>query len=227
MQYNQKLDRYTSLSYDIAHYLRTKILNGGFVPGERLYEAKIAKELGVSRSPIREAFRQLEHEGLVTIIPRKGVRVFQLVAKDIQEIIELRLLLEEHVLKVLIEEERISTQNISTLRMWLDEMNEKIADKEMSATEIFTTINRYDMAFHSMLWELTARPRFVEMLKNLMIQSKALLVLTNSLYEDQQRIIDEHYQILHALEKRDLEEAKKELRNHVIYAQNLLLLREN
>ena len=83
-----------SLSSRVFRILRENILSGKYAPDEELKEKTIGEELGVSRTPVREALRQLELEGLVTIIPNKGAYVVGISRKDIRDIYEIRSRLE-------------------------------------------------------------------------------------------------------------------------------------
>ena len=74
--------------------LRKAILRGEFQPGERLMEIMLANKLGVSRTPVREAMRQLENEGLVIMIPRKGAQVAQITSQELHDVLEVRRSLE-------------------------------------------------------------------------------------------------------------------------------------
>src|SRR5262245_3783503 len=86
-----------SVNSDVAYdYLRKRILSGGYAPGQALMTKMLAAEIGVSRTPIRDALRQLEADGLVTIRPRLGASVKQMDLKVFQESCELRLALETH-----------------------------------------------------------------------------------------------------------------------------------
>lgn len=85
-----KLDSYQPLRDVIFETLRKAIISGDIKPGERLMEVSLAEQMGVSRTPVREAIRRLEAEGLVTMIPRKGTHVSELSMKDIMDVLEVR-----------------------------------------------------------------------------------------------------------------------------------------
>ncbi len=86
---------YLPLRDVVFNTLRQAILRGEMEPGERLMEIQLAQKLGVSRTPIREAIRKLELEGLVVMIPRKGAEVAQITEKDMRDVLEVRCTLEE------------------------------------------------------------------------------------------------------------------------------------
>ena len=89
------MDEYLPLREVVFEALRDAIVHGEFEPGERLLEVALAKRLGVSRTPVREAIRMLELEGLVVMVPRKGAEVARITEKDLRDALEIRLSLEE------------------------------------------------------------------------------------------------------------------------------------
>ena len=89
------VNEYLPLRDVVFNTLRQAILKGEMEPGERLMEIQLAQKLGVSRTPIREAIRKLELEGLVVMIPRKGAEVAHITEKDMRDVLEVRSTLEE------------------------------------------------------------------------------------------------------------------------------------
>ena len=98
--YNMKINEYLPLRDIVFQTLRNAIITGELQPGERLMETQLAEKLGVSRTPIREAIRKLELEGLVIMVPRKGAQVAQFTEKDIQDVLEVRAALESLAAKL-------------------------------------------------------------------------------------------------------------------------------
>ena len=88
-------NEYLPLRDVVFKTLREAILKGNLAPGERLMEIQLANQLGVSRTPIREAIRKLELEGLVIMIPRRGAEVARITEKDLRDVLEVRASLEE------------------------------------------------------------------------------------------------------------------------------------
>ena len=93
------MNEYLPLRDVVFNTLRQAILKGELKPGERLMEIQLAKKLGVSRTPVREAIRKLELEGLVLMIPRKGAEVAEITAQDLEDVLEVRGALEELAVK--------------------------------------------------------------------------------------------------------------------------------
>ena len=94
------MDEYLPLRDVVFQTLRKAILKGELKPGERLMEVQLANRLGVSRTPIREAIRKLELEGLVTMIPRRGAEVAEITEKNMRDVLEVRRALEELAVKI-------------------------------------------------------------------------------------------------------------------------------
>lgn len=105
---------YLPLRDVVFNTLRTSILTGELKPGERLMEIHLADKLGVSRTPIREAIRKLELEGLVTMIPRRGAEVAQITEKNLRDVLEVRRALD--ALAVELACERITEDELAELK---------------------------------------------------------------------------------------------------------------
>ena len=110
MDFEVNMNEYLPLRDVVFNTLRKAILRGELKPGERLMEIQLANKLGVSRTPIREAIRKLELEGLVLMIPRKGAEVAQITEKNMQDVLEVRKALEE--LSVQLACERITPEQV-------------------------------------------------------------------------------------------------------------------
>lgn len=114
MDFEVNMNEYLPLRDVVFNTLRKAILRGELKPGERLMEIQLANKLGVSRTPIREAIRKLELEGLVLMIPRKGAEVAQITEKNMQDVLEVRKALEE--LSVQLACERITPEQVEEMR---------------------------------------------------------------------------------------------------------------
>ena len=120
-----QLDVYRPLRDVVSDVLRQAIKDGVLKPGERLMEIRLAEELGVSRTPIREAIRKLEQEGFVVMVPRRGTYVADISLKDISQVFEIRGALEE--LAAGLAAERITPDELERLERILVEINEYMA----------------------------------------------------------------------------------------------------
>ena len=131
----------------VAERLRASILSGQLAPGERLYEAALAREFGISRGPIREALALLEGDGLVVNEPRRGKFVREIDARIIDEIYSLRRVLEPYAAELVIES--MSDNSERVLRAGVAFIEESAATGDLVA------IARSDLAFHRTMYELT------------------------------------------------------------------------
>ena len=188
-------------------YLREKLLNGEIPPGQHIIEAKIAKDLGTSRTPVREAFHSLELEGLIESIPRVGYVVTSTSEEEVEEICEIRMAIEgvaarwamEKAHKKLIEELK---KNIS------------ISGGRVLKGDAKAFIN-LDARFHEIIARHSGSQRLLELAQTL--RRHMLRYRIQSIYsvENVLRAIDGHKGILRAIEKRDLEELNKAIRYHM------------
>ena len=108
------MNEYLPLRDVVFNTLRQAILRGELKPGERLMEIQLANKLGVSRTPIREAIRKLELEGLVLMIPRKGAEVAEITEKSLRDVLEVRRALEELAVELVCE--KITDEQIQELK---------------------------------------------------------------------------------------------------------------
>lgn len=120
MKAEENTNDYLPLRDVVFNTLRESILKGEMKPGERLMEIHLANKLGVSRTPIREAIRKLELEGLVTMIPRRGAEVAQITAKSLRDVLEVRQALDALAMELACE--RISEEEIGKLRQACDNL---------------------------------------------------------------------------------------------------------
>src|SRR5574344_1559079 len=119
-----KLDSYQPLRALVCEHIRQAIIDGTFTRGERLMEIQLAEEMGVSRTPVREAIRKLELEGFVVMIPRRGTYVADISIKDITEVYEIRTALD--ILAAGLAAERISDEELEAMQRLLVEIGQHI-----------------------------------------------------------------------------------------------------
>lgn len=210
-----RLDAYKPLREIVSDALRQAIRDGILPPGERLMEIPLAEELGVSRTPIREAIRILKQEGLIVMIPRRGTYVADMSLKDVTEVFELRSILEE--LAAELAAERITNEEIEALEQHLVEignyMNENNLDKVVQA----------DILFHEILYKASRNDRLVEMINNLREQTLRFRTLSMSQTGRLAKTWDEHRQLVEAISDRDVERARQIARIHMEESEKTLL----
>ena len=153
------LENYKPLREIVFETLRGAIIDGTLKPGERLMEVQLAEDMGVSRTPVREAIRKLELEGLVLMIPRKGAYVSGISSKDIADVFEVRAALES--LAAGLAAERITEQELEDLNRFMVEVtiNAEIGDLEK--------VIKSDTDFHDQIYRASRNSRLVQIINNL------------------------------------------------------------
>jgi DNA-binding GntR family transcriptional regulator len=164
-----KLDSYKPLRELVCENIRQAIIDGTFSPGERLMEIQLADEMGVSRTPVREAIRKLELEGFVVMIPRRGTYVADISIKDINEVYEIRTSLD--VLAAGLAAERINDDELETLQRLLVEIGQHIEENNMDK------IVEVDIAFHDVLYQASRNERLRNIINNLREQITVIRVV--------------------------------------------------
>lgn len=191
-------------------HLLEEIREGTLLPGERLREVDLSERLGVSRTPVREAIRQLEADGLVTHVPRQGATVRSLNYAEVMELYEMRAVLEGTAA-------RLAARAASDVELdELDMLNDRLA--EAGTGPDAAQINR---VFHATVLD-AAKNRFLT--KSMLSLQKALLILGPSQLLDGDRAkaaVAEHRRIMAALKARDGALAETEMRAHIQAAQRM------
>ncbi len=202
-----EMNEYLPLRDVVFQTLRQAILRGELQPGERLMEIQLANKLGVSRTPIREAIRKLELEGLVLMIPRKGAEVAEITEKNLRDVLEVRGSLEE--LAVELACERITEEQLEELKRSAKEFEMSLNGGDL------TEYAEADVKFHDVIYHATDNMRLVQLLYNLREQMYRYRVEYLKRTEVHSILLDEHQIIIDSLEKRDKVAAKKAIRKHV------------
>lgn len=201
------MNAYLPLRDVVFHTLREAILRGDLQPGERLMELQLAAQLGVSRTPIREAIRMLEQEGLAVTIPRKGAEVAKMTLKGMEDVLEIRGALDELASQLACE--RITAEQ-------LDRLARRKKDFEISLkTGDIKLIAEADVNFHDVIYEATGNPKLVSLLNNLREQIYRYRMEYIKKAENHPILIREHEAIYAALKNRDQAAAMLSIREHV------------
>ncbi len=201
-------DDFQPLRNVVFNTLRDAILRGDLQPGERLMEIHLAKKLGVSRTPVREAISMLEQEGLAVTYPRRGAQVAKMTVKDLDDVLEIR-----EVLDTL-------AASLACRNMNSDDINNLAAacadfEKATRGNDIREVV-RTDEAFHNVIYEASGNPRLRAILLNLkgqMYRFRFEYVKDKSNYPF---LIKEHKDILEALKTRNEEEVIKHTKKHLV-----------
>lgn len=205
--FEMNINEYLPLRDVVFNTLRQAILRGELEPGERLMEIQLANKLGVSRTPIREAIRKLELEGLVLMIPRKGAEVAEITEKSLRDVLEVRGSLEE--LSVELACDRITEEQIVQLKEAAKSFEEALQSGDV------TVYAEADVKFHDIIYNATDNQRLVQLLYNLREQMYRYRVEYLKRKEVHQTLLAEHKYIIECIERRDKEAAKKAISTHV------------
>jgi DNA-binding GntR family transcriptional regulator len=200
-----------SLTSAVADKLREQIIRGDIPEGAQLRQDVIAAQFHVSRIPVREALRQLDAEGLITIVPNRGAVVPQLSPNDIEELFAIRALLEPEVLK----------HSIPHLTMADFSEAETLLNKYMAELRREDHISEWgqlNLKFHSVLYSRAQRPNFMSIIRNVNQKGERYTRLQLYLTHGIKRANEEHYQILELCRKREIVAACKLLRQHIQHA---------
>lgn len=203
----QNMNEYLPLRDVVFNTLRQAILTGELKPGERLMEIHLADRLGVSRTPIREAIRKLELEGLVVMIPRKGAQVAKITEKNLKDVLEVRRALD--TLAVRLACKRMDDTYKKQLREACDEFAKVV---KCSNTK---DITEADVRFHDIINQSTGNDRLIQLVNNLAEQMYRyrLEYIKDAAYHN--RLIDEHEEIYNAILERNEERAAKAVVVHI------------
>ena len=207
LNFTVKMDEYLPLRDVVFNTLREAILRGELKPGERLMEIQLANKLGVSRTPIREAIRKLELEGLVLMIPRKGAEVAQITEKSLRDVLEVRRALEN--LAVQLACLRMSPQTLADLKAAAR------AFEEILGGEDVTAVAEADVAFHDVIYMATDNQRLISLLNNLREQMYRYRVEYLKKKECHKQLLWEHQEIIRAIEAGEIDVATKITEQHI------------
>ncbi|WP_299092428.1 GntR family transcriptional regulator [uncultured Metabacillus sp.] len=202
-----KIDRSKTLQDQVYEYLHEKIVSGNINPGQRIVEKQISQETGVSRSPIREAIRRLNSDGLVSVSPRGGVRVYRPTFSDFNYLYECRLSLEPtaayYAALRLDEKRRVHMSNV------VDEMNLMVRKKDIEKLKILST------QFHFLIVKGSGNPYLLKMMNQLYslisFYRNAVLNIPMRLEEG----AEEHQAIWQAIQSRDGKAAEELMKTHI------------
>jgi DNA-binding GntR family transcriptional regulator len=210
----EKLNHNT-LAKQVVRAVRHQIFSGVLRPNQRVVEAEIAAEMGISRGPVREALAELEKEGLIITYPRKGTYVKSFELKDIEEIYTLRALLEGFGVSLALD--CLKEQDLAYLRDLLDRIVEMAEKKDV------IEVSSLNMQFHKKIMELSNHKRLYDSWQSLLAQTQMLSAMTTEYYTSLIDIEKSHKILLDALVTGDREHIKKNFEHHILKSMNELL----
>lgn len=202
-----QMNEYLPLRDVVFQTLRQAILRGTLQPGERLMEIHLAQKLGVSRTPVREAIRMLELDGLVTMVPRKGAIVAEITVSDLEDVLEVRAALEELAVKK-------ACQNMTPEQLQeLKKAGEKFA-RSLKKEDLMACAQA-DVEFHEIISEATNNRRLIQILNNIREQIYRYRLENLKDRSTHASLVEEHALICRALEERSEERAGEAVCIHI------------
>ena len=209
------LDNYKPLRDVVFENLRGAILEGKLKSGQRLMEVQLAEQLGVSRTPIREAIRKLELEGLVLMLPRKGAYVADMSFKDLIDVLEIRATLEG--LAASLASERRRDEDIKGLEKLAKEFEDSVKNGDIES------VLKKDIEFHEYIFSLANNNKLYQLINSIWEQVHRFRVMYVSDYEASLSLVDEHNKILQAIKDGNCELAKKYATEHIEIAEQFFM----
>ncbi len=201
------LNDYMPLREVIFTSLREAIIVGELKPGERLMEVQLADKMGVSRTPVREAIRKLELEGLVVMLPRKGAHVADLSAKDIMDVLEIRATLDG--LASSLAASRITDDEIRDLKHVQSQFISHVEKDNLQGSI------KKDVEFHDIIYRASRNDRLVQISGNLWEQVQRFRVTYMKEVRNSNEIVREHNEILEAISERNIDQARLYAQMHI------------
>ena len=195
--------------------LREAILKGVLSPGQHLMEMQLAYQLGVSRTPVREAIRMLELEGLVNMVPRKGARVAAISEKSLCDVLEVRRALEE--LSIRLACTRMERDDLEKL----DSINQQFI-RACQGDDV-VQIARIDESFHAVIYEAADNAKLLQLLNQMQNQMYRYRIEYIKLKERRQILVEEHKKIIHSLARRDADAAAEAINTHIAHQEQYVM----
>ncbi len=212
---NFDIQNHKPLREMVYEELKMEILTGAIVPGTRMMEVELAEEMGVSRTPIREAIRKLEKEGLVTIEPRRGAYASMISTKDMVEILEVRQDLEG--LAAYFAASRMTPDQLAELKKEYNKYNEAVK------SGIMEDMIKHDTKFHRIIVDSCHNKILVQMIEQL----QELVLRFRYIYYDNfkraENMPAEHAEILNAIESSNAEAARYAADIHIDRLKELVI----
>ena len=196
--------------------LRKAILKGELQPGERLMEIALANRLGVSRTPVREAIRMLEHEGLVVMKPRRGAQVAKITEQELNDVLEVRKSLE--MLAANKACERMTEEDMKAMR----ETGAEFRKLALNPNCDLTALTEADVAFHDTIYRGTRNRRLNQILANLREQMYRFRLEYLKDASIRESLVSEHEEIMKAVAGRDGELAADLIGEHIDNQQKVI-----
>ena len=202
-----KIEGYELLSQKVYRALKTEIIKGSLKPGNKLSEGKIAEQMGVSRTPVREALKELAAEGFVKMNPNQAVVVSNASVEDVQEVLQIRGVLEG--LAARLATKMISEEEIKELEKYQKQMEYYTKKDDVLA------FSEMDAEFHELILNVCGNNRLIQIRKNLSDQAHRYRIRSLSVPGRLKYSLKEHQEIVEALKRKNAEQADRLSQKHI------------
>ncbi len=209
MKSDMEINEFSPLREVVFVTLRRQILRGELKPGERLMEISLANKLGVSRTPIREAIRMLEHEGLAVMKPRRGAQVAKISAQELTDVLEIRESLE--ILAISKACERMDAEDLQKM----DDAARHFEELAAKPGSELTALAEADVAFHDAIFNGTKNLRLIQILGNLREQMYRFRIEYMKDEAVRKELVEEHRQIRSAIREKNCALAVEKISEHI------------
>lgn len=209
------IEKHLTLREKILETIRDAIMSGALKAGEKVSEPELAERFGISRTPIREAFRQLESEGYLTVIPRKGAVVVSFSQKDVEEFYAIKSILEGYAARRACE--NLTSKEIEKLQS----INERL--RLLSKNGDVKNFFRVHNDFHDLFIRSADNDKLHELINNLVRKFQRLRMASLSLPGRMRVSVEEHEKIIEAFRKRDAALSEKLVRKNAEYGGKVLM----
>ncbi len=209
------IERHQTLREKILETIRDAILKGSLRPGERVSEPELAERFGISRTPIREAFRQLESEGYLEVIPRKGAVVASLSERDVIEFYAIKSILEGHAARIAAE--RMTERDLERLETINAKLQEIAADGDIKG--FFRVHNE----FHELFIKASGNDKLIELINQLVLKFNRLRLASLAQPGRMDISVQEHRKIIEAFRRHDGEQADSLVRRTATIGAEVLI----
>lgn len=195
-----------NITEELIAYIKEQILMGHLNPGDRIVESRLAKELGLSQTPVREALRHLQGEGLITIIPNKGTIVSPLDQKAVYEIYSVRSLFEGLAIRTVTKQ--AAAEEIAELELLYKTMKEKLNDDSVAY------LLKDSFYIHEKIVQLSKHEKIISMYRSISFQI-ALLNRKLGTTSSKQKEVDTHWELIDVIKQGNPDAAEKTMRAHI------------
>lgn len=201
-----------SIADQIYEALKNAIIRGEIDPSQRLYEVEVARMFNASRTPVREAFRRLEHDCVAERLAQGGIRVFQQDEQTIEDLFNLRVLLEVHAIELACA--RISVEEITDLKQIRAQAGELLKSADLSQDLTYRRFIELGTMFHDTIYNATHSRvliRVISNIRSMVVSVRSLSVRLDSVGQ----VWEEHSRLIDHLERREKKAAAQLIKQHV------------